>query len=84
MVDIKTFLGLAMPNQSCHKVNIKLVFWGDILGQEIPNLHDTYIQYMINYLKQIIYLQGTQCVRHCSCTGIGIPSQHTATLHLIH
>ena len=27
-IDLKTFLGLAMPNQySCQRVNIKLAFW---------------------------------------------------------
>ena len=26
MVDLNTFLGLAMSNQSCHKLNVKLVF----------------------------------------------------------
>jgi len=29
----------------CHKVNISSWFWGDIFGQEIPNLHDPYIQH---------------------------------------
>ena len=37
IVDLKTFIGLALPNQSW--------FWGDILGQEILNLHDLYIQH---------------------------------------
>ena len=47
MVDLKTFLGLAIPNQycqpvlpRCQKVNAKV-----FLGQEIPNFHDPYIQY---------------------------------------
>jgi len=45
MVDLKTFLGLALPNQSCNKVKLILSwFWGNILGQEIPNFHDPYIQ----------------------------------------
>ena len=39
--DLKTFLSLAMPNQYCQKLNIKLVL-GDTLGQEIPNLHEPY------------------------------------------
>ena len=43
-VDLKTFLGLAMPNQCCHAV--KLIFGGfvgGIFGQETPNLIDPYI-----------------------------------------
>ena len=28
MVDLKTFLSLAMPNQYCYKVNIEPTFWG--------------------------------------------------------
>ena len=45
MVDLKTFLGLAMPNQSCLDVTKQILswFWGDILEQEIPNLYDPYI-----------------------------------------
>jgi len=47
MVDMKTFWGLAMPNQSCLDVTKYILswFWSDILGLEIPNLHDPYIQY---------------------------------------
>jgi len=44
-VDLKTFLGLAMPNQCCHAVR-KLIFGrflGGIFGQETPNLIDLYI-----------------------------------------
>ena len=46
-VDLKTFLGLAMPNQYSQTVKKQILswFWGDNLGQEIPNLHDPYIQY---------------------------------------
>ena len=46
MVDLKTFFGLAMPNQSCldvTKVFTLSWFSDNILGQEIPNLHDPYI-----------------------------------------
>ena len=39
MVDLKIFLGLAMPNQSCPDELVS----GDILGQEVPNLHESYI-----------------------------------------
>jgi len=38
LVDLNTFLGLAMPNQSCLGVTL-----GDILGLEIPNLNNPYI-----------------------------------------
>ena len=44
MVDLKTFLSLATPNQSCLSVT-KLIlswFWGDILGPEVSNFHDPY------------------------------------------
>jgi len=44
-VDLKTFLGLAMPNQCCHAVRkyIFVAFVGGIFGQETPNLIDPYI-----------------------------------------
>ena len=43
-VDLKTFLGLAMPNQCCHAVTKKIFGWfvGEIYGQESPNLHNPY------------------------------------------
>ena len=46
MINLKTFLGLAMPNQSCLDVTKQILCWFffDILGQEIPSLHDPYIQ----------------------------------------
>ena len=38
-VDLKTFLGLAMPNQYCQAVDVRLVFeWYLFLGAK--NLHD--------------------------------------------
>ena len=37
-IDLKTFLGLAMPNQYCQKVNIGVI----IVGPKSPNLHDPY------------------------------------------
>ena len=43
-VDLKTFLGLAMPNQCFHAVR-KLIFGrflGGIFGQETSNLIDPY------------------------------------------
>jgi len=45
MVDLKPFLDLGIPNQFCLDVTRQILswFWGDILGQEIPNLHDPYI-----------------------------------------
>ena len=46
-VELKTFLGLAMPNQCCHAVT-KLIlgcFVGEIFWQETPNLSDPYKQY---------------------------------------
>jgi len=41
------FLGLVMPNnQNCQVIINQILGWllGDILGHEIPNLHDTYRQ----------------------------------------
>jgi len=46
-VDMKTFLGLALPNQCCHAVTKLHVilgwFVGGIFRQKIPNLNDPYI-----------------------------------------
>ena len=44
-VDLKIFLGLAMPNQYCHGVTKLMLGWfvGGIFGQETPNLNDPYI-----------------------------------------
>jgi len=41
-VGLKTFLGLAMPNQYCHGVTKLILGWfvGKIFGQEIPNLNN--------------------------------------------
>jgi len=44
MVDPKIFLGLVMPNQYCHIVNIKLVSGVAFLGKK-PLTPDPYIQY---------------------------------------
>ena len=45
LVDLNTFLGLAMSNQSCLEVKEQMSNWflGDILGLEFPNLNDAYI-----------------------------------------
>ena len=40
-VDLKTFLGLAMPNQCSMLSESK--YLGGIFGQETPNLNDPYI-----------------------------------------
>jgi len=55
-VDLKTFLGLAMPNQCCHVI-IKLILgWlvGVIFRQETPNLNDPNI-YSITVLYEDPY-----------------------------
>ena len=46
-VDLKTILGLAMPNQCFHAVTKLILGWfvGWIFGQENPNLNDPYIKY---------------------------------------
>jgi len=41
-IDLKTFLGLAMPNQCCHAIT-KFILGRGIFGQETPNLNDPYI-----------------------------------------
>jgi len=43
-VNLKTFLRLAIPNQCCKTVVLEMWgwFWGDIFGQNTPNLHDPY------------------------------------------
>ena len=56
-VNLKIFLGLAMPNQCCHVV-IKLIFgWlaGDIFRQETPNLYDPYNN---KYNEKLVILQS--------------------------
>ena len=45
MIDLKTFLGLAMPNQYSQTVR-KLIsswFWDDNFRPKSPNLYDPYI-----------------------------------------
>ena len=44
-VDLKTLLGLAMPNQYSQTVRKQILswFWGDNFGPKSPNLHDPYI-----------------------------------------
>jgi len=43
-IDLKTFLGLAKPNQCSHSARkqISSWFWGDNFGPKSPNLHDPY------------------------------------------
>ena len=53
-VDLKTFLGLAMPNQCCHVVTKLILGWfvGEIFWQEIPNLNTIQLKHFmckINY-----------------------------------
>ena len=44
-IDLKTFLGLAKPNQYSHSARkqISSWFWGDNFGPKSTNLHDPYI-----------------------------------------
>ena len=46
-VDLKTFLGLDMPNQCCHAVKKSIFggFLGGMFWQETPNFIDPYIIY---------------------------------------
>jgi len=46
-VDLKIFLGLAMPNLYCHVVTKLILGWfvGGIFGQVTSNLNDPYIWY---------------------------------------
>jgi len=48
-VDLKTFLGLAMPNQCCYAVK-KLIFGWFVRGKETSNLNDPY-NYIVLYDK---------------------------------
>ena len=52
-VDLKTFLGLDMPNQCCHAV--KMLIFGGFLGRifltRTPNLNDVLPYYMIKKNK---------------------------------
>ena len=49
--DLKTFLGLAMPNQCPQTVRkqISSWFWGDNFRPKFPNLHDPYIYVVLPY-----------------------------------
>ena len=44
-IDLKTFLGLAKPNQYSQSARkqISSWFWGDNFGPKSPNLQDPYI-----------------------------------------
>ena len=54
-VDLKTFVGLAMPNQCCHAV--KKWFLDEMFGQETPKLIDPYI-YNTTILYDIMILRN--------------------------
>ena len=43
-VDLKTFLGLAMPNQCRHTITKLILGWfvGGIFRQKTPNIYDSY------------------------------------------
>ena len=43
-IDLKTFLGLAKPNQYSQSARKKISswFWGNNFGPKSPNLHDPY------------------------------------------
>ena len=49
-IDLKKFLGLAMPNQYSQTVRISSWFWGDKLGPKSLNLHDPYTVYSTTVL----------------------------------
>ena len=53
MADMKTFLSSTMPNQYCRCRK------EDILGREIPNLHDSYIQYY-SYSTVVLYIKSKE------------------------
>jgi len=44
-IDLKTFLGLAKPNQNPQSARKQISSWfrGDKFGPKSPNLHDPYI-----------------------------------------
>ena len=45
-IDLKIFLGFAMPNKYCPTVR----FWSNIFGPESSNLNDPYVQYYCHWL----------------------------------
>ena len=63
-IDLKTFLGLAMPNQWSQTVRkqISSWFWGDNLGPKSPNLHDPYTTVLYDYSWEDT---STVCVMCC-------------------
>ena len=50
-IDLKTFLGLAKPNQYSQSARkqISSWFWGDNFGSKSPNLHDPYTYIVLPY-----------------------------------
>ena len=59
-VDLKTFLGLAMPNQYSQTVRKQISnwFWGDNFGPKSPNFHDPYTYIVLLYYMIIQWYQN--------------------------
>ena len=69
-VDLKTFLGLALPNQCCHAITKLILGWfvGWIFGQKpqtlmipiriysIAVLYDNYLSKIIDYLDYVPWI----------------------------
>jgi len=57
-VDLKTFLGLAMPNQCRHTITKLILGWfvGGLFGQKNPNLDDSHMK-ISNMMHQKRLLQ---------------------------
>ena len=63
-VDLKEFLGLAMPNQYFHAVTKLMLGWfvGGIFGQETPNLNIV-LSYYIGLVNPLItYTEASRAI----------------------
>ena len=61
-VDLKTFLGLAMPNQCYQTVRKQITswFWGDNFGPKSPNFHNPYIYSTTVLYDKITVIRASQ------------------------
>ena len=59
-IDLKTFLGLAKPNQYSQSARkqISSWFWGNNFGPKSPNLHDPYIYIVLPYYMIVFFYLG--------------------------
>ena len=80
-INLKTFLGLAWPNQCCLTVRKQILsyVWSYILGLKIPNLHDPYT------CTVLLYCTGTAVVEYMYHNGIRIvQAKRSSRLYCTH